>query len=217
MLLMRVKICGLMRPSDVDFAATQGADAIGFVVGTPISRRNLQLDKAKQLVKRVPIFTASVAVTAAADLKSLQRITKRLRTDALQLHRSNLQIIKAIRKANPELSIITAVPIRNMESISAAESSSKFSDAIMAETPSEVGIGGTGRTHDWTLTSLLRTRIHPHPLILAGGLTSSNVRDAIQLVKPYGVDVSSGVENKAGVKDHRKMKEFIQMAKEAKY
>ena len=214
---MRVKICGLMRPNDVDFAAKQGADAIGFVVGTPISRRNLQLDKAKRLIKRVPIFTASVAVTATADLRSLQKITKRLHTDALQLHRYNNQIINAIRKANPELSLIIATPIRNMESISTAESTSKFSDAIIAETPSELGTGGTGRTHDWTLTSLLRTKIHPHPLILAGGLTASNVKHAIQLVKPYGVDVSSGVENKSGVKDHQKMKEFIHMAKEAEY
>jgi len=212
---MRVKICGLMRPADVDFAANQGADAIGFVVGTPISRRNLQLNKAKQLIRRVPIFTASVAVTAAADLRSLQRIAKRLHTDALQLHRYNLRAIDEIRKANPELSIIVATPIRNMESVSVAESTAKFSDAIMAETPSELGIGGTGRTHDWTLTSLLRANIHPHPLILAGGLTTSNVGRAIQLVKPYGVDVSSGVENKSGAKDHRKIKEFIQMAKEA--
>ena len=212
---MRVKICGLMRPRDVDFAVNEGADAIGFVVGTPISRRNLQLEKAKQLIKRVPVFTSSVAVTAAADHRTLQKIAKKLQPNALQLHRYNSRTIEAIRKSNSELSIIIATPIRNMDSISAAETTVKFSDAIMAETPNHLGIGGTGRTHDWTLSRQLRNRIHPHPLILAGGLTPRNVRHAIQQVKPYGVDVSSGVENIEGMKDHHMMKEFIRMSKEA--
>ena len=195
----------------------QGADAIGFVVGTPISRRNLRFETAKKLIKRVPIFTSSVAVTAASDLRSLRKIVKRLHADTLQVHRFNLRIIDDIRKANPGLSIILAMPIHDSESIFEAETTAKFSDAIMAETPNQFGIGGTGRTHDWALTKRLRSRIHPHPLILAGGLTPSNIRSAIKTVRPYGVDVSSGVEIKPGVKDHSKMKEFIEIAKETEY
>lgn len=214
---MRVKICGLMRPRDVQVAVNQGADAVGFVVGTPISRRNLGLEKAKNLIKRVPVFTCSVAVTAASDPKSLQKIVKTLQADALQVHRCNLRTVDNIRKANPGLSIILPTAIHDPKSILDAETTVKFSDAIMAETPSPFGIGGTGRTHDWTLTRRLRSRIHPHPLILAGGLTPRNVRNAIETVRPYGVDVSSGVENKSGAKDHRKIKEFIEMAKEAEY
>ena len=214
---MRVKICGLTRPRDVEVAVDQGADAVGFVVGTPISRRNLRLEKAKQLIKRVPVFTSSVAVTSASDLKSVQKIVKMLHADALQVHSCNLRIIDDIRKTNPGLSIILAIPIRNPESIVQAETTVKFSDAILAETPNQFGIGGTGITHDWALTRRLRTRIQPHPLILAGGLTPGNVRSAIEMVRPYGVDVSSGVENKPGAKDHRKMKEFIENAKEAEY
>jgi len=206
-----------MRSRDVDFAVNEGADAIGFVVGTPISRRNLQLEKAKQLIKRVPVFTSSVAVTVAVELGALRKITKKLQPDALQVHRYNPRVIEAIRKSNSELSIIIATPICNVDSISAAKTTVKFSDAIMAESPSHLGIGGTGRTHDWTLTSQLRNRIHPHPLILAGGLTPRNVRHAIHQVKPYGVDVSTGVENNEGTKDRHKMKEFIEMAKEADY
>jgi phosphoribosylanthranilate isomerase len=212
---MRVKICGLTRPRDVEIAANHGADAVGFVVGTPSSRRNLRLEKAKKLIKSVPIFTSSVVVTAASDPKILRNIVKRLSPDALQVHRFDPRSIDDIRKSNPGLTIILATPIHDSRSISNVETIIKFSDAIMAETPNQHGIGGTGRTHDWELTRQLRSRIHPHPLILAGGLTPSNVKSAIETVKPYGVDVSTGVEDKPGLKDHRKMKEFIEKAKEA--
>jgi phosphoribosylanthranilate isomerase len=212
---MRVKICGLMRPKDVEVAANYGVDAVGFVVGTPISRRNLKMEEAKKLIKMVPVFTSSVAVTATSDPKVLQTIVTKLRPDALQVHGCDLRITDNIRKNNPGLAIILATPIRDQESISDAEMTVKFSDAVIAESPNQFGIGGTGRTHDWSLTALLRNRIYPHPLILAGGLTSNNVRSAIEQVRPYGVDVSSGVEKKLGAKDHRKMKEFIERAKES--
>lgn len=212
---MRVKICGLTRPRDVEVAVNVGTDAVGFVVGTPISRRNLRLEKAKKLIKCVPVFTSSVAVTAASDPKTLQNIVNRLHPDALQVHRCDLQIIDGIRKVNPGLSIILATPIHDSGSILDIETIIEFSDAIMAETPNQFGTGGTGRTHDWELTRRLRNRIHPHPLILAGGLTPSNVKSAIEIVRPYGVDVSTGVEDSPGAKDHRKMKEFIEKAKEA--
>jgi len=212
---MRVKICGLMRPKDVEVAADYGADAVGFVVGTPISRRNLKMDEAKKLIKHAPVFISSVAVTATSDPKVLQKIVTKLHPDALQVHGCDLRIMDNIRKTNPGLAIILATPIRDAESISDAEMTVKCSEAVLAESPNQFGTGGTGRTHDWKLTVQLRNRIYPHPLILAGGLTPNNVRTAIEEVGPYGVDVSSGVERTIGVKDHRKMKEFIKRAKEA--
>jgi phosphoribosylanthranilate isomerase len=213
---MRVKICGLMRPKDVEVAADYGADAVGFVVGTPISRRNLKMDEAKKLIKHAPVFISSVAVTVTSDPKVLQKIVTKLHPDALQVHGCDLRIMDNIRKTNPGLSIILATPIRDAESILDAERTVKCSEAVLAESPNQFGTGGTGRTHDWKLTVRLRNRIYPHPLILAGGLTPNNVRTAIKEVGPYGVDVSSGVERRIGVKDHRKMKEFIKRAKEAK-
>ena len=212
---MRVKICGLMRQRDVEVAVNQGADAVGFVVATPISRRNLRVEKAKKLIERVPVFTSSVAVTAASDPKTLENIVKRLNPDALQLHRYDPRIIDNIRNSNPGLSIILATPIHDSGSILNLESIIESSDAIMAETPNQFRIGGTGRTHNWQVTKQLRRRIHPHPLILAGGLTPRNVKSAIEIVRPYGVDVSTGVEDKPGAKNHRKMKEFIEKAREA--
>jgi phosphoribosylanthranilate isomerase len=76
------------------------------------------------------------------------------------------------------------------------------------------GMGGTGRTHDWELTARIRSTIYPYPLILAGGLTPGNVRAAIHRVRPFAVDVSSGVEKTIGIKDQGKIREFIMNAKE---
>jgi phosphoribosylanthranilate isomerase len=212
---MRVKICGLMRPKDVEVAVDNGADAVGFVVGTPISRRNLKIEEAKKLIRHVPVFTSSVAVTTTSNLKLLQTIVAKLHPDALQMHGYDHRITDNLRKNDPGLSIILATPIRDAESISDAEMTVKFSDAVIAESPNQHGIGGTGRTHNWSLTARLRNTIYPHPLILAGGLTLKNVKNAIEQVKPYGVDVSTGIEKKPGAKDHRKMKEFIERAKKS--
>lgn len=211
---MRVKICGMMRQKDVDTAVDNGADAVGFVVGSPSSRRNLSLAEARSLMKRVPIFATKVAVTSSKDSKNIRRICSALNPDALQLHRYNPKLIQMIRRTHPEIELILATAIRDLSSVLRAKRTSSYSNAVLADTPSIIGMGGTGRTHDWSLTASLRQKIHPHPLILAGGLTPSNVQLAIKKVKPYAVDVSSGVEESMGVKDHVKVRKFINNAKE---
>jgi phosphoribosylanthranilate isomerase len=211
---MRVKICGMMRREDVEAALDNGADAIGFVVGTPASQRNLRLQKARILMKSAPVFTTKVAVTSTPHPKLLQKICTTLNPQALQLHRYAPKTVYLLRKRNPEMKIILATAIREKQSIFDAEQTIRYSDAILADSPGQSAMGGTGKAHDWKLTAELRRRIGPHPLILAGGLTADNVRLAIRRVRPYAVDVSSGVEKRMGIKDHRKMKEFIMNAKE---
>jgi phosphoribosylanthranilate isomerase len=202
-----------MRRVDVEAAIDNGADAVGFVVGTPTARRNLQLDAARKLMRNVPILTSRIAVTTTLNLKLLERIYKTLTPDALQLHKYDQNTVRMLHRKNPELKIIISTPIRDQQSIFEAEEIAKSSDAIHADTPSRVASGGTGETHDWKLTAQLRKRIYPHPLILAGGLNATNVRFAIRTVQPYAVDVSSGVEAAIGVKDHHEMKMFIKNAK----
>jgi|SRR5208282_221707 len=210
---MRVKICGITRPRDLEAAIRYGADALGFVIGTPSSPRNLTINRAKRLMKQVPVFNMKVAVTSSTDLKTLRKISDILRPDALQLHNHSKAMVQALRNHNPHLPLILGAQIDG-QSITYAKRVSKYSDAIIADSPSNTGMGGTGRIHDWALTSRIRDVIYPRPLILAGGLTPMNVRSAIQKVRPYAVDVSSGVEKTKGVKDHMKMKEFVMNAKE---
>jgi phosphoribosylanthranilate isomerase len=211
---MRVKICGLMRPADVRTALDSGADALGFVVSSPPSPRNLSLNAAHKLMKNVPIFATKVAVTSANDPRTLAKICSKLKPDALQLHQYRKQVVGLIKRKHPETKLILARAISNRSSLRLAGWASKESDAVLADSPSLSGMGGTGRTHDWDLTAALRDRIFPHPLILAGGLTPINVLQAIRKVKPFAVDVSSGVEKTIGVKDRNKIRDFIEKAKE---
>lgn len=212
--VVRVKICGLMRLSDVRAAVESGADALGFVVASPNSRRNLSITKAKKLVKSVPVFASKVAVTSSYDGKTLRKICAGLNPDALQLHRPTHKTTLEVRKERPEIKLILATPVRGKSSVVEAKKASQYSDAILTDSLSADSMGGTGRTHDWNLTAMIREEIFPHPLILAGGLTPDNVRLAIMKVRPYAVDVSTGVETRIGVKDPMKIRGFIRNAKE---
>jgi len=211
---MRVKICGLTREKDVQAALDNGADAVGFVVASPDSPRNLSLSKARKLAQSVPIFVSKVAVTITGDIRVVKEICSTLHPNALQLYSHNAHLVHRIRISYPETKVILATGIRDKASILEATGAVKNSDAILADTPGNKGMGGTGHVHDWKLTATLRKRIYPHPLILAGGLNAQNVRLAIKEVAPYGVDVSSGVERAIGIKDHEKIREFITNAKE---
>lgn len=210
---MQVKICGLMRSQDVKAALENGADALGFVVGSPSSPRNLALSQARRLMEKVPVFTTKVAVTSASDSESVLRICSKLKPDAVQLHQHQRELVHSVRKKRPDMRVILATAIRDHSSISRAKRTSRYSDAVLADSAGTGPMGGTGRTHDWRLTAALRNRIYPHPLILAGGLTPGNVRLAIRKVRPFAVDVSTGVEKRVGVKDHEKIRSFIDEAK----
>lgn len=212
---MRVKICGMMRSKDVSAALDNGADAVGFVVESPSSPRNLSLPQARKLMKPVPILATKVAVTFAQDRRSILKICSKLKPDALQLHRHRPELIRTIRRTHSETQLILATAIRDNSSVERARRTSSYSDAVLADTPSTTGMGGTGRTHDWKLSASLRNKLYPHPLILAGGLTPSNVQLAIKTIRPFAVDVSSGVEKVAGIKDHDKIRKFIMNAKES--
>lgn len=211
---MRVKICGITRPDDARIALDSGADALGFVVGSPASPRNVSLAEARKLMKSIPVFTSKVAVTSAGDYKTIKRICSTLNPDAVQLHRYTADLLQGIRENHPETELILATGIQT-PSIALISPLLSFGDAVLADTPTHNGLGGTGRTHDWKLSAKLRDRIQPLPLILAGGLTLSNIKAAIKAVRPYAVDVSSGVEKRPGVKDHVKVREFIRRAKAA--
>ena len=211
---MRVKICGLMRLSDVNAAVNEGANAVGFVVESPSSPRNLSLTKAQELMRAVKMFSTKVVVTSAHDPKRIVAMCAKLRPDALQLHYHTAELVHILRKKQ-STSLILATGIQDSSSLKQARSTSKYADAVLVDSPSSTGMGGTGRTHNWGLTARIRNAIYPNPLILAGGLTADNVKGAIEVVNPFAVDVSSGVERTIGVKDHDKIRKFIMNAQES--
>ena len=212
---VRTKICGITRVEDLEAAVTAGADAIGFIVGVPASTRNLSLEKAARLVKQVPVFTSSVLVMVPGDLDDLTEAYEMISPKILQVHGDGVPSVEEIREAIPEAALIKGIRSEPGEALKAAEEASGF-DAVLLDTFSPGRHGGTGMTHDWRISEKISRNVGPRRLILAGGLNPSNVQEAIRTVRPYAVDVSTGVESRPGVKDHGKIASFIENVWEVK-
>ncbi len=212
---VRVKICGVTSTKDLLLAVDAGSDAVGFVVDVPESPRNLPLTKAKEIMRAAPLFVETVIVTVPNDLAQLEKIHGALNPSTIQVHGSN-QMYREIRERLPNTRLIGGIRAEPNNALTIATQAAETLDAILLDTHVPGKYGGTGKTHDWNLSKQVRDAIHPKPLILAGGLNPQNVKQAITRVKPYAVDVSSGVEDRPGVKDPKKVYRFIKNAKEVK-
>lgn len=215
MTVVRVKICGITQKKDLDNAVTAGADAVGFVVGVASSPRNLSLNEAERLIRQVPPFVKSVVVTIPSSIDDFVAYEK-LNADAIQIHGDNLHSVTSIRFKLPNTLLIGAVNAQLAYDLNAVSRVAKLFDAVLIDSFAEGRYGGTGMVHDWKLSKRVQQIIQPKPLILAGGLNPQNVAEAINIVKPYAVDVSSGVEKQPGIKNHQKIVEFINNVKDAR-
>jgi phosphoribosylanthranilate isomerase len=212
---VRVKICGITRKEDLDAAAAAGADAVGFVVGVASSPRNIALEKAEKLIRQVPPFVKSVLVTVPRGIDEFEMYEK-LNPDAIQIHGENLHAAASVRLKIPNIPLIGAVNANLADALNVVSRAAKIFDAVLLDSFANGSYGGTGIVHDWELSKRVKQVIHPKPLILAGGLNPENVAEAVRTVEPYAVDVSSGVELQPGIKDHKKIIEFIKNAKDVR-
>lgn len=197
---VRVKICGITRVEDALEAARLGADALGFVFH-PASPRFVTAAKAAHVVAALPPFVTSVGLFVDADPAVVDDVLRQVPLDVLQFHGAETPT-QCARHGRPWIKALAVAP-----GVDLLQSADEFRGArgllLDAYVP---GIhGGTGRTADWTL---IPDRV-PLPVVLAGGLHSGNVGAAIRAVRPWGVDVSSGVEREKGVKDHYKLAAFM--------
>jgi len=211
---VRVKICGITRKEDLAVAVAAGADAVGFIVGVPSSPRNLSMQKAEKLIRRVPIFVKSVLVTVPTSVDTLLKTYEKLSPDAIQIHGENLSETSALRERLPSTLLIRAINANPINALEVASEASKSFDAILLDSSAYGQYGGTGIVHDWELSKHVNQAIQPKPIILAGGLSPRNVKDAICTVQPYAVDVCTSVESRPGIKDPKKVLAFIENAKE---
>ena len=212
---VRVKICGITRKEDLDAAAAAGADAVGFVLGVASSPRNLPLTEAERLIRQVPLFVKSVLVTVPRSINDFAAYEK-LNPNVIQIHGKNLHAAASIRLRFPSTQLIGAVNARLVSDLGVVSRASRLLDAVLLDSFVDGRYGGTGVIHDWELSRRVKQVVQPKPLILAGGLNPENVAEAVCTVEPYAVDVSSGVERQPGIKDHRKIVEFIKNAKDVK-
>lgn len=180
-----------------------GADALGFVF-VPRSSRCLTIKQARVLVESVPAFVSRVGLFQNQEANRIHEVMNQMALSMLQFHgdeepdfcrQFGLPFIKAINLKSPD-------PIATAES--------RYPDAagILVDSHETGGLGGTGKTLNWS-----EIKVGQLPLILAGGLSPDNINRAVKLVRPWAVDVSSGVESSPAIKDHGAIQKFIQEAK----
>lgn len=206
MVRVRVKICGVTTPRVAAVAAQAGADAIGLVFAP--SRRRVSIEEASAIIAGLPPFVAAVGVFVDMPPDEVEATARGLPLDAVQLHgdeppemcallrRQGIRVIKAVRVADR----VDVDLLDRYRSVA----------ALMLDTRVDGLAGGSGRTFDWEVARGLNDR---YPIVLSGGLTPENIGRALDVVRPYGVDVSSGVETD-GSKDPEKIRQFIERVRQ---
>ncbi|GBE54111.1 MAG TPA: phosphoribosylanthranilate isomerase [Euryarchaeota archaeon] len=210
--MVRVKICGNTNLEDIELAAQLGADYVGVIVDVPVDTpRNIDSEKAATIFEELPFTTVGVAVIMPQSIKEALDLYITLRPEFLQIHNNvEPKFIHEI-KINVPCNIIKTIHVEDEHSIKEAKRHQRWADAILLDTPSKTG-GGSGKTLDWDIAREIVVALDK-PVILAGGLTPNNVAEAIEAVKPFAVDVSSGVESQLGRKDPEKLEKFIKIAR----
>jgi phosphoribosylanthranilate isomerase len=194
---VKVKICGITRAVDAQFAALLGATALGFIFW-PGSPRYIPPERARAIVAGLPDGVVPVGVFVNQPVGDVYGITRRTGLGAVQLHGSEdprafaglgVQIIKAVAVGEGfDPSSVATIPT---------------DVTVLLDARDPVKHGGTGRTIDWNVAARVAAE---RPVVLSGGLTSLNIRAAVAAVRPQMVDLSSGVESAPGVKDHERLR-----------
>lgn len=197
--MVKVKICGITNLEDARAAAEAGADAVGFVF-YPESPRFIEPGNARNIIAKLPVFITTVGVIVDESEDMIRRILRESGVQILQFHGSESPLLCTRFREK----IIKAIRVKDTESIHSMKMYPL--DTFLLDTYQEKSKGGTGKSFDWKLAA---TAKEYGQIILSGGLTPSNVREAIKKVQPYGVDVSSGVEVSVRKKDHAKIRNFI--------
>jgi len=200
---VRVKICGMTRSVDVQAAIRAGADALGFVFASR-SKRVLDKPLAAELVAQVPAFISRVGLFMDQDSVDVVSILEQVPLNLLQFHGSE----DADYCRQFGLPYIKAVSMVSDQAVVRAVNDYSDAAALLLDSHAPGGVGGTGAVFNWSLIPAVSL-----PIVLAGGLTPGNVRQAVKQVKPWAVDVSSGVEDSPGIKNEELMRVFIKEAK----
>ncbi len=196
----RIKFCGMRSPEDIEAANNIGCDYVGFVFAKK-SKRYINEETAAKLKKALSPEIKAVGVFVDEEPQTVARLLNTGVIDTAQLHGTEEEdYIRELRKLTGNKPVIKAFRIASKEDVRAANEST--ADLVLADAGA-----GEGKTFDWSLLSEMK-----RPYLLAGGLGPENVEEAIQEIRPYGVDVSSGIETD-GIKDPEKMRKFAEIVR----
>lgn len=203
--MVKVKICGITNLEDALISIEYGADALGFIFYER-SSRYITPENVQEIIKELPPFVTTVGVFVNEAIGTIREIKRTTAIDAVQLHGDE----------TPETCEVLGNKVIKVFRVSRGEVPSPLQlakycvSAYLLDTHREGLPGGTGEVFDWD--AAIEAKKYGR-VILAGGLTPDNVSEAVKKVRPYAVDVASGVEERPGKKDHKKVKEFIERAK----
>ncbi len=201
----RVKICGITRLEDALAAVRLGADALGFNFW-PGSKRYLPPEAARAIVRALPPLVVTVGVFVDPTRAEAMAAAEASGVQVLQLHGDEPPELCA----GLPLPVLKGIRVRDEGSLALLDGYAGAVAGFLLDADS-AGYGGSGRAFDWALAARAAAA---RPILLAGGLTPANVAEAVRVVRPFGVDVASGVESAPGVKDHGLVARFVRAAKE---
>jgi phosphoribosylanthranilate isomerase len=200
---IKIKICGLTRDEDVKSAIAAGVDAVGFVFTE--SPRRISVNTAIRLLSYVPKGVLRVGLFLDQDRSEISQVVNSVPLDVLQFHGSETET----ECSTYDLPWLKAVAMENTESVEQAERDYPGAMGLLLDSHATGKQGGSGKVFDWSLSRSLAK-----PVWLAGGLNAENVGEAINVVRPYAVDVSSGVEVAPGIKDASRIFAFVKAVKD---
>lgn len=205
--MTKIKICGLTRIKDIEYVNRYQPDYVGFIFAE--SRRRITPHIAKELIRHLSPDIKKVGVFVNEHVEKVMEIGELCNLDVLQLHGDETPYYCSLMKKP----VWKGVRVQNVESVSAIKEYDV--EAVLLDTYSKSQHGGTGKIFDWNLARYLDKK---HKLVLAGGINSSNVNQAVEMLRPFCIDVSSSVETN-GVKDAEKIREIIEKVRlgEIKY
>lgn len=218
---MLVKICGLTNWIDASYAASLGADALGFVMGGKVLPPEVEphAQTVRQIIKQLPSKTMSYVVTHLKNAQDIIALAEYVNSSGIQISEDvGPDIVKEVRKNTSRKIIKTVSVVDEKTAFSQLNKYESYCDYILLDSVHGGYVGGTGVTSNWNLCRLLVEK-SSKPVFLAGGLTPENIKEAILTVRPAGADVSTGVSEYSDLylrkdrKNHQKIHEFIRIAK----
>ena len=204
--MMLVKVCGITNAGDARVAAEAGADAVGLLFAE--SQRRVSVEEARAVCIALPENLLRVGVFVDAEPAEILRISRDLALDLAQLHGDETpETVTAVREGG--VKVMKALRVRDAASLQALDAYE--ADLFLLDAYSEKARGGTGERFDWRVAKYLRGRDN---IVVSGGLGPENVREAVELFEPYGVDASSSLEDEPGRKNGERVRRFVLAAKD---
>jgi phosphoribosylanthranilate isomerase len=215
-----IQVAGIIDSEEAEMLMNLGVDYLGFPLRLPVNKDDLSEEEAVKVIKNIVLPHKPVLITYLDKAPEIIEFCDKLNVNIVQLHGHILiEELKKLKTSRPDIEIIKSLVVYQdnySELNSIVQNLSEWVDLFITDTfdPATGASGATGKTHDWKISSRL-VEVSPKPVILAGGLNPSNVRQAILQIKPAGIDVHTGVESANGRKDYILVQNFVREAKDA--